>query len=200
MKIKSKLIIALFSTVIFSQFSNAQYFAEVNLGLNGSIYPKTNTLSHAGLGFGFIHNNSTLGAKVDFAMDQFRTTVTGKETGSDFYRLSLQALCNISNLIDERSYNNNLNVLVHSGFGYSLGKPITQKKVNDHIINVIMGITPKYKLTENLSLTLDASLLFNIAQSYQLDVDYSVPQNKISPFTGTTYTTSIGILYAFKDL
>ncbi len=200
MKIKSKLIIALFSTVIFSQFSNAQYFAEVNLGLNGSIYPKTNTLSHLGLGFGFIHNNSTLGAKVDFAIDQFRTTVTGKETGSDFYRLSLQALCNISNLIDERSYNNNLNVLVHSGFGYSLGKPITQKKINDHIINVIMGITPKYKLTENLSLTLDASLLFNIAQSYQLDVDYSVPQNKISPFTGTTYTTSIGILYAFKDL
>ena len=200
MKIKSKLIIALFSTVIFSQFSNAQYFAEVNLGLNGSIYPKTNTLSHAGLGFGFIHNNSTLGAKVDFAIDQFRTTVTGKETGSDFYRLSLQALCNISNLIDERSYNNNLNVLVHSGFGYSLGKPITQKKINDHIINVIMGITPKYKLTENLSLTLDASLLFNIAQSYQLDVDYSVPQNKISPLTGTTYTTSIGILYTFKDL
>ncbi len=199
MIIKFTLFIALAICLTFPQLSRGQYFAEVNYGLNGSVFPRTNSFSHTGAGFGYMDYNSSLGAKFDFGFDQFRTMVTGKETGSDLYRFSLQAVCSISNLIIERSYYNKLNLLVHGGMGYTSASSITLEKSNDHIINAIMGVTPTYKLTENVALTLDASLIFNIAQSYRFDVDYSVPNNRSnSSFTGTTYNAGIGIIYSFN--
>jgi hypothetical protein len=197
MIIQFKFVIALAICLTFTQLCHGQYFAEVNYGLNGSVYPTTNNFSHTGVGFGYMDKNSSLGAKLDLGFDQFRTTVTGKETGSNLYRFSLQAVSNISNLINERSYYNKLNLLVHGGMGYTLASPISTKKINDHIVNAIMGLTPKYKLNENMALTLDASLIFNISQSNRFDIDYDVPNNKPSQFTGTTYNASIGILYSF---
>jgi hypothetical protein len=117
MKINWRLIIAFLLTVTFSQYSNGQYFTELNYGVNGSVLPTTMNFSHTGAGFGYMDSNSCLGAKLDFGLDQFRTTVTGKETGSNLYRFSVQGICNISNLINERSYYNKINLLVHSGMG-----------------------------------------------------------------------------------
>ncbi|EIA10484.1 hypothetical protein [Flavobacterium frigoris] len=199
MIIQFKFVIALAICLTFTQLSHGQYFAEVNYGLNGSIYPTTHSLAHTGVGFGYMDPNTTLGAKLDFGLDKFRTNNTGKELGSDLYRLSLQAVCNISNLINERSYYDRINVLIHSGLGYTLAKPISTKKINDHIVNVIMGITPKYKLSRNIALTLDASLLFNIAQSYRYDIDYDLPNKRASKFTGTNYNAAAGILYTFDS-
>lgn len=198
MVIKKRYIIVILLTVTFSQFSNGQYFAEVNYGLNGSISPTTNTFSHAAVGFGYMDKNSPLGVKLDLGIDQFRTTVAGKEIGSDLYRFSLQAIGDVSNLINERSYYNKFNVLFHTGMGYTYATPISTTKTKDHIINVIMGLTPKYKLTDKLSLTFDASLIFNVGQSYQFDVDYSAPNTTSKSFTATTYNAGIGILYSFN--
>ena len=176
MVITWRFIIAFLFTVTFSQFSNGQYFAEVNYGVNGSISPTTNTFSHAGAGFGYMDRNSRLGVKLDLGLDQFRTTVRGKETGSDLYRFSAQAICDVSNLINERSYYNKFNLLVHTGMGLHLWPLLFQlANTKDHIINVIMGLTPKYQLTDKMALTFDASLIFNVGQSYQFDVDYSAP-------------------------
>jgi len=197
METKWRLIIAFLLTVTFSQYSNGQYFAELNYGINGSILPTTNNFSHTGVGFGYMDSNSCLGVKLDLGIDKYRTTVTGKETGSDLYRFSAQGICNISNLINGRSYYNKVNLLVHSGMGITLARPISTENTNDLIINAVMGLTPKYQLTERIAVTLDASLIFNIAQNQQFDVDYSVPAKNSNSFTVTTYNAGIGILYSF---
>lgn len=199
MTIKLKFLIALVICFTFPQLSHGQYFAEVNYGLNGSIIPATNSFSHTGIGFGFMDKNSALGAKLDFGLDQFRSNETGKETGSDLYRFSLQAICNITNLLNGRSYYNKFNVLVHGGLGYTIGSTISKTKYDDNIINVIMGATPKYIINNNLALILDASLIFNISQSYRFDIDYDNPVNNPKSFTGTTYNAGIGILYSFDS-
>lgn len=189
-----------FIALFFSNFAQAQFSIEANYGLNGSFEPSYNGFTHFGGGVSYDFDE-TFGAKIDFASDSFsiENKDTGIESGSKNTRISLQAVMNVSNLIDQRSIHGNFRVLVHAGGGLSILKSdIPTLNKTDRIANVIMGINPQYKVAENLYLGLDTSMIFNISQHYYFDgnLTYIGQPNSI---TGIMYNVSAGITYKFDN-
>ncbi|NHM05115.1 hypothetical protein [Flavobacterium celericrescens] len=198
MKKKSLFFAITLVAIFFTNTSQAQFSIEANYGLNGSFEPSYNGFTHFGGGVSYDFDE-TFGAKIDFASDTFsiENEDTGIESGSKNTRISLQGVMNVSNLIDSRASYGNFRVLAHAGGGLSILKSdIPTLDKTDHIANVIMGISPQYKVAENLYLGLDASMIFNISQHYYFDgtLTYVGQANSI---TGIMYNVTAGLTYKF---
>ena len=191
-----------FALIIIASFlpvtSQAQFGIEANYGLSGVFQPSINEISHFGGGITYDFDE-TYGVKLDFASDSFsiENKDTGIETGSKNTRISLQAVMNVSSLINPRSSYGDFRVLAHAGGGYSLVKS-TYNAGNDNLINVVMGLTPRFKITDGLYFAVDASTVFNISQHYNFDGSFSY-QDNINSFTGITYNLTGGIIYKFNE-
>lgn len=191
-----------FALIIIASFlpvtSQAQFGIEANYGLSGVFQPSINEISHFGGGITYDFDE-TYGVKLDFASDSFsiENKDTGIETGSKNTRISLQAVMNVSSLINPRSSYGDFRVLAHAGGGYSLVKS-TYNAGNDNLVNVVMGLTPRFKITDGLYFAVDASTVFNISQHYNFDGSFSY-QDNINSFTGITYNLTGGIIYKFNE-
>ena len=191
-----------FALIIIASFlpvtSQAQFGIEANYGLSGVFQPSINEISHFGGGITYDFDE-TYGVKLDFASDSFsiENKDTGIETGSKNTRISLQAVMNVSSLINPRSSYGDFRVLAHAGGGYSLVKS-TYNAGNDNLVNVVMGLTPRFKITDGLYFAVDASTVFNISQHYNFDGSFSY-QDNINSFTGITYNLTAGIIYKFNE-
>lgn len=67
----------------------------------------------------------------------------------------------------------------------------------DNITNAIMGLTPRFKVAENVFLFVDTSLIFNISQHYQFDGRLTYDGDNANSITGIMYNVSAGIAYKF---
>ena len=137
--------------------------------------------------------------KLDFASDKFRTKniLFTDETGIDVTRISIQGTINLSAAITRASSYDFFNLIAHAGGGYSLVKS-TYNAGNDNLVNVVMGLTPRFKITDGLYFAVDASTFFNISQHYNFDGSFSY-QDNINSFTGITYNLTRGIIYKFNE-
>lgn len=189
-----------YTLILFAStfIANAQFGIEANYGLNGSYDPKYNGFTHVGAGVTYDFDE-TIGAKLDFGMDKFsiQNDVRAMKTGTANTRISLQGVVNLSNLANSRSFYNKFNVLAHGGAGVSILKSDIPEYVNtDHLFNVVLGITPRYEIAENLFLTADFTALFNVSQHYFFNGELAYTQAPNS-FTGFMYNASFGFAYRF---
>ena len=191
-----------FALIIIASFlpvtSQAQFGIEANYGLSGVFQPSINEISHFGGGITYDFDE-TYGVKLDFASDKFRTKniLFTDETGIDVTRISIQGTINLSAAITRASSYDFFNLIAHAGGGYSLVKS-TYNAGNDNLVNVVMGLTPRFKITDGLYFAVDASTVFNISQHYNFDGSFSY-QDNINSFTGITYNLTGGIIYKFKE-
>lgn len=187
------LLCAFFSTNSFSQ----QYGIEVNYGLNGVVEPSINNFSHFGAGLTY-DIDETYGFKVDFGSDTFRsqTPYFNEKTGVNITRISLQGTLNVSTLINRVKSNDLFNLTAHAGGGYTMIKSSIGTGT-DNIANAIMGLTPRFKVAENVFLFVDTSLIFNISQHYQFDGRLTYDGDNANSITGIMYNVSAGIAYKF---
>ena len=191
-----------FALIIIASFlpvtSQAQFGIEANYGLSGVFQPSINEISHFGGGITYDFDE-TYGVKLDFASDKFRTKniLFTDETGIDVTRISIQGTINLSAAITRASSYDFFNLIAHAGGGYSLVKS-TYNAGNDNLVNVVMGLTPRFKITDELYFAVDASTVFNISQHYNFDGSFSY-QDNINSFTGITYNLTGGIIYKFNE-
>lgn len=191
-----------FALIIIASFlpvtSQAQFGIEANYGLSGVFQPSINEISHFGGGITYDFDE-TYGVKLDFASDKFRTKniLFTDETGIDVTRISIQGTINLSAAITRASSYDFFNLIAHAGGGYSLVKS-TYNGGNDNLVNVVMGLTPRFKITDGLYFAVDASTVFNISQHYNFDGSFSY-QDNINSFTGITYNLTGGIIYKFNE-
>ena len=191
-----------FALIIIASFlpvtSQAQFGIEANYGLSGVFQPSINEISHFGGGITYDFDE-TYGVKLDFASDKFRTKniLFTDETGIDVTRISIQGTINLSAAITRASSYDFFNLISHAGGGYSLVKS-TYNAGNDNLVNVVMGLTPRFKITDGLYFAVDASTVFNISQHYNFDGSFSY-QDNINSFTGITYNLTAGIIYKFNE-
>jgi len=191
-----------FALIIIASFlpvtSQAQFGIEANYGLSGVFQPSINEISHFGGGITYDFDE-TYGVKLDFASDKFRTKniLFTDETGIDVTRISIQGTINLSAAITRASSYDFFNLIAHAGGGYSLVKS-TYNAGNDNLINVVIGLTPRFKITDGLYFAVDASTVFNISQHYNFDGSFSY-QDNINSFTGITYNLTGGIIYKFNE-
>lgn len=187
-----------FSLFILSS-SYAQYGIEVNYGLNGVFEPGITNVSHFGGGVTYDFDES-FGVKLDFASDKFRSDILelNEETGVDITRISIQGTANISSLVSRASSYDFFNLIAHAGGGYSLVKSSIPGGGNDNLVNIIGGLTPRFRITDGLYFAIDTSVIFNISQHYNFDGTYAY-ENVVNSFTGITYNVTGGIIYKFNE-
>lgn len=185
--------------LLLPNISNAQFGVELNYGMNGSYEPSYNGFTHFGGGISYDFDE-TFGAKIDFASDKFSIeNELGDKTGTSNTRISLQGIVNVSNLIDSRSFYNEFQILAHGGAGLSILKSdIPTLDKTDHILNIIVGVNPQYKVAEGLFLGIDASFIANISQHYNFD-GTSTYVGDANSITGLMYNLSATVSYKFGN-
>ena len=184
--------------VTSSFVANAQFGIEANYGLNGSYDPSYNGFTHFGAGVSYDFDE-TFGAKLDFGMDDFsiQNDLRGTKTGVSNLRITAQGVVNLSNLADSRSFYNKFNILAHGGAGLSvLTSDIPEYPNTDHLLNLVIGITPRYEVAERFYLTADFSTIANVSQHYLFNGELSY-SDAVNSFTGLMYNVSFGIAYKF---
>lgn len=187
-----------FSFIATSFVSAQEYGVELNYGLNGVFEPSINEISHFGGGF-FYNFDETYGAKIDFGSDKYRVNneLFGKETGVNSTRVSLQGTANVSTIFSRASSYDFFNLIAHAGAGYTRISSTEGGKA-DNVVNIIGGLTPRFRVTDNFFLTLDTSVIFNISQHYNFDGSLSYTDT-VNSFTGITYNVSAGIVYKISS-
>ena len=185
-------------TFLITTNSFAQYGIEINYGLNGVMEPNINNFSHFGAGITYDFDEN-YGLKLDFGSDKFRTQnpLFAEETGVDITRFSLQGTANITSLTTRASSQDFFNLIAHAGAGYSLVKS-SYNTGNDNLVNIIAGLTPRFRITDGLYFTVDTSVIFNISQHYNFDGSFSYT-DAINSFTGITYNVTGGIVYKLNE-
>ena len=176
----------------------AQYGIEFNYGLNGVMEPNINNFSHFGAGITYDFDEN-YGLKLDFGSDKFRTQnpLFAEETGVDITRFSLQGTANITTLTTRASSQDFFNLIAHAGAGYSLVKS-SYNTGNDNLVNIIAGLTPRFRIADGLYFTVDTSVIFNISQHYNFDGSFSYT-DAVNSFTGITYNVTGGIVYKLNE-
>lgn len=202
---KLTFILLLFTSFSFGQRVYDNFSIDANYGISGVKDPGLSDFSHLDFGARYMFGD-TWGLKLDYGMDKFRTQKTPVEKGINVSRISIQAACNLTNLIDSRSYfySRNFNLLSHAGVGYSMQKSVTiPKGGTDEIGHIIFGINPQFSITDNLAVGLDATGIVHLSQHYWFDGNYTYtsPEFKGSPNGTSTfiYNFTIGLSYTFGE-
>ncbi|MNK16402.1 hypothetical protein D3C87_345660 [compost metagenome] len=168
-----------------------QISLEAEYGLNYSRNPSQSDFKHWGIGIRYMFNEYW-GIKFDYANDRFSDDNGKKGTGSLYYRLSAQAVYNIGRVLNfNRLTNGNLNLLLHSGVGYS-HLNVYENKESDNIGNFIIGGTLQYYISDRFALTGDVSGILNFRQQNGFDSSHAS-----DTFTGKMLNASIGLTYYF---
>ncbi len=180
--------------------ASAQFGIEANYGINGSYEPSYNGFTHVGAGISYDFDE-TFGAKLDFGMDEFsiQNDLRNSKTGVSNLRITAQGVINLSTLVDSKSFFNRFNVLAHGGAGLSvLNSDIPEYQKTDHLLNIVVGITPRFEVADSFFLTADFSAIANVSQHYLFngELSYDGPANS---FTGLMYNVSLGLAYRFGE-
>lgn len=184
--LKTKFIILLILILSTSQSSYSQIFVEGNIGINATVDPTSYKASHAGFGIGYMYDD-LIGLKAEYAKDNFLK--------SNFKRANVQVVLNVSNIVWDKSYYDHLFLLAHFGGGVS-NMTTTTFNSNDTNFNLVLGLTPKYKITDGLDFTLDGSMIINPNQNYKFNGNQTVG-NIAAPEIGYLFNLSIGLMYTF---
>ncbi|HSQ46104.1 MAG TPA: OmpA family protein [Lutibacter sp.] len=133
-------------------------------------YTSTPSLWQAGLGVRYMMNEK-FGLKLDAGYNSIENHDDSPAFETKYFRTSLQGVVNLGNVLDFRSFTNTFNLLVHGGMGYSVNTPKSPNDFDkgDQMLNLIIGLTPQIKLSNNIALTGDLSMVNHIRQSVSWD-------------------------------
>lgn len=227
-----RLIISLvFLQFIFSlsaQNELNRWSLETNIGLNNATQPFAEGYSSNYLGFLHVDLNvrrmfsRKLGLSLGWGFDRIKNDEMGgiqgpqdpsgqtefvksKEFETHYFRLSLQGVVNLREVLDLHTLNPNFTMLVHGGFGFSSLKD--QKRSvwfkdwktqgSDEMMHLMLGLTPTYQLKPNWTLNLDFTIVGNGWQSKTWDFSEN---NFEKGLHGRIWTFSVGTMWYFgKD-
>lgn len=198
---KLTFIFLFFSCFSFGQRVYDNYSIDVNYGLSGAYAPSITELSHIDFGFRYMFGEKW-GIKLDYGTDKFRTQKSPTEMGTDYQRISVQAVGNLNNILDDRSYfyNEYFCILAHAGGGYAWQKsvsfPAGAGPGIDEIPHMMIGLNPQYTFAEGFSVGIDATAIMNLAQHVKFD-GTRVSRAADNATTTYTYNLSLGLSYTF---
>lgn len=195
MKLKL-LVLALFLTLTaFAQRRKDQFSLEAGYGFGISGKPISTEFKSFNGGVRWMWNDYW-GVKGDIAYSAFRYDHPEPqgETGTNYYRTSLQVVYNLGRALDWSAYVDNVNVLAHAGAGYSFINGVNAPAADpvDSMGNVIFGITPQVYLSKRVTLHADWSYIVNFSQ--HRDYDGSIRHtDRLKRFTGGLSTLTVGL-------
>lgn len=174
---------------------------DAQFGLNNPIEPMTSSydaatlnLFHVGLGFRYAFNTK-FGLRVGGGYDNFRERSGTPNFSSEYYRVSLEGVANLGNMMDFQTWTRRVGLLFHMGAGYSVlnGSTIAANSM----MHGIIGLTPQVRLSERFSVNLDASVIANVYQKYTYDLRSTNNGTNSRGVDGYLINLSVGVQYNF---
>ncbi|WP_306350125.1 OmpA family protein [Flavobacterium sp. '19STA2R22 D10 B1'] len=151
---------------------------------------------HADLGVRYMFNTK-FGLKADVGFDNMENADNTNKFKSQYYRTSLQGVVNLGRVLEFENWTSRLNILAHTGVGYSQLRNKDAYKGADEMVNFIVGLTGQIKLSERVALNADFTMVNNIDQNRTFDGAIA-PEDR--GFNGTLYNASVGIsIYLGKN-
>jgi len=157
-------------------------------------------LPHLNLGFRYMMNNK-FGLKLDFAFDRItnqKDAPAQYEFTSNLISTSILAYANWGNILDVADWSKKLTMLGYGGPGFTFHKV---DKGMDKMLNLKMGVTPMYKVSEKLAIFGDASMTFYAMGHWYIDgigarndVTLASAGTSVSGIDGYTGALSLGAM------
>jgi OOP family OmpA-OmpF porin len=181
---------------------NAQKYNKWSLDLGAGVTEIINPLSpgygtdalslgQASLGVRYMFNEK-FGLRLDLGYNEFKEGKNSLPFKSNYYRTTLEGVVNAGSLLKFSSWTNRINLLFHGGIGMSSLRTITpiDNLAGEPILNVTVGFTPQFKLSNRISLFLDGSAIFHDYQDFTFDGANNTGDREIST---SIFNTSIGV-------
>jgi len=190
-------LICCFTFSVNSQEYN-KWSLDLGAGVTEIINPlspgyKTGSLSlgQASLGVRYMFNEK-FGLRLDVGYNEFKEGENSLPFKSNYYRTSLEGVVNAGNILKFSSWTDKFNLLFHGGIGVSSLRTINPIDTGsaETILNMIVGFTPQFKLSNRVSLFLDASAIFHDYQNFNFDGAKNTNDREIS---ASIFNTSIGV-------
>lgn len=182
---------------------------ELNAGQNKAVRPfttgyyssdPTNYFNFSGVNhfdFGVRYMfNPKFGLKLDLASDEVKNQ---KNSGSlpfksQQYRVGLQGVANLGNILNFESFTKRFGLLAHAGVQVSQFTPKTgvNKDVTEDNGGVMIGLTPQFRIAKWLAITADFTAISNVRQHFNWDGTYSADADNLS---GLMFNTNLGLTF-----
>lgn len=166
-------------------------------------YVSTPDLWQANLGARYMFTRSFgLGLGVGYNSIQSADDITN-EFESDYLRLSLEGFVNLGNFVNLDRSTQKFNIMGHGGIGVGFLTTDIQSET-DHHLNFMVGITPQYRISDNLALFTDLTIIGTTRNHFGWDGATlreieSNPNGDITQesrgFEGMLINASVGITY-----
>ncbi|PQJ77420.1 OmpA family protein [Polaribacter glomeratus] len=190
-------LICCFTISVNAQEYN-KWSLDIGAGVTEIINPlspgyKTDALSlgQASLGVRYMFNEK-FGLRLDVGYNEFKEGKNSLPFKSNYYRTSLEGVVNAGNVLNFSSWTSRFNLLFHGGLGMSNLRTITpiDNGTGEPILNMIVGFTPQFKLSNRISLFLDASAIFHDYQDFTFD---GAANTRAREINASIFNTSIGV-------
>lgn len=186
-----------------------QWSLEVTGGFNKAMGPlspgfltPTLNLGHVDFGTRYMFNEY-FGVKGDIGIGTFRE-VQGEspEFSTNYLRGNLQMVMNYGRMMNFENFSRKLGLLGHFGAGFGRNKfqNTVFNQEPDYVYNILVGVTPQYKLTERIALVGDITYIHNGRQTYTFDgnkynapVQPNPPANPFVHAVGGWWTGTLGL-------
>jgi len=125
--------------------------------------------------------NEKFGLKLDFGYNDIKEDDNSLPFESQYYRADLQGVVNLGSFFKFSDWTNTIGLLLHGGAGVGVlqtGENALIADEEDYMANFMVGITPQFRLSKNLALTTDLTIIGNVNQDFTWD--------------GNAYTTKRG--------
>jgi len=178
-----------------------RFALDAQFGLNHAVNPLASgvtmnnfSMFHVGLG-GRYMLNSKFGLRLGLNYDQLTGTDGQNDFNTDYYRTSLEGVINLGNLLSFDQWTHCFGLLFHAGMGYSVSDSRNVDLGPDHMMNVVGGLTPQFRIGDRMNLYLDASMISNANQDFTYD--YTERLTDVRGFAGNLYQYSVGVQFNF---
>lgn len=150
--------------------------------------------------------NDLWGVKGQYAFYRFQDR-DNRDMGNSFNSFSLEAVMNILRAMDKPKYVlENYALLLHAGFGFTLAYPDSRKDYSgsglvlfdpndrsERMFNLLIGVTPTFKLTEHVAFMADISYIVNTQQQYGYNGE--LIYSDMTKVTGGFMNFGVGVVF-----
>ena len=177
---------------------------DVNGGLNKPVtplspgyYTSTPSLWGANVGVRYMLNNK-FGLRLGGGYDSFKEKEGSNKFDSRYWNVSLQGYANLGRVLSFEDWTSDITLLVHAGGGYSQLRSDYLGNSADQMLFATAGVTPEIRLSNRISLLLDASLYVNARQNRTYDT-YGVSRRRGVQGAHVTGTIGLNIALGKQD-
>lgn len=158
--------------------------------MTSGAYTNTPSLYQADLGIRYMVNDK-FGFNADFGYNSFSNDKNSREFDSRYYRVTLEGVVNAGHIVGLHKLHDRLGLLVHGGMGVSNLKATEPIETGeDWMLNFQAGVTPQIRLSNNIALFGDLSVIGHVRQSITFD---GLRGTGTRGFNGMLVNASVGL-------